>query len=157
MSRTLTSSDRKALIRLASTMSVGSEERRAILAGLRKAARPNLEEVAAKLLRLIPGSTVFALVGEGKVGISLPGYADTGRSDNYAHAGVMNDRIILYHEAGPSLRGKLDTFPGHEDAWGDEYDEISVKTDMGRHDAFRFPWEGSADKAAREIAKRLLK
>jgi len=34
MSRTLTSSDRSALIRLASTLPVGSDERRAILAGL---------------------------------------------------------------------------------------------------------------------------
>ena len=37
MSRTLTAADRSALIRLASTMPAGSEERRAILAGLRTA------------------------------------------------------------------------------------------------------------------------
>ena len=38
MSRTLTASDRSALIRLASTLPAGSEERRAILAGLSKKA-----------------------------------------------------------------------------------------------------------------------
>ena len=37
MSRSLTASDRKNLIRLASTMPKGSQERRAILAGLKKA------------------------------------------------------------------------------------------------------------------------
>ena len=39
MSRTLTASDRSALIRLASTLPAGSEERKAILAGLSKKAR----------------------------------------------------------------------------------------------------------------------
>ena len=44
MSRTLTASDRSALIRLASTMPAGSPERRAILAGLQKTAGgPNTE------------------------------------------------------------------------------------------------------------------
>jgi len=49
MSRTLTASDRKTLIRLASTMPKGSEERRAILAGLRRvAAKPD------RNLKLLP-------------------------------------------------------------------------------------------------------
>ena len=39
MSRTLTAADRRALIRLASTMPAGSEERRAILAGLSSSVR----------------------------------------------------------------------------------------------------------------------
>ena len=39
MSRTLTASDRKRLIKLASTMPAGSEERKVILAGLSKAAK----------------------------------------------------------------------------------------------------------------------
>ncbi len=38
MSRTLTASDRSRLIKMASTMAVGSPERKAILAGLAKAA-----------------------------------------------------------------------------------------------------------------------
>ena len=38
MARTLTASDRRSLIRLASTLPAGSEERRAILAGLKQAA-----------------------------------------------------------------------------------------------------------------------
>lgn len=40
MARTLTAADRSALIRLASTLPAGSEERRAILAGLSKSAEP---------------------------------------------------------------------------------------------------------------------
>jgi len=40
MSRTLTAADRSALIRLASTLPAGSDERRAILAGLKKSANP---------------------------------------------------------------------------------------------------------------------
>ena len=39
MSRTLTASDRSRLIRLASTLPKGSEERKAILSGLSKTAR----------------------------------------------------------------------------------------------------------------------
>ena len=45
MSKTLTATDRKALIRLASSMEKGSEERRAILAGLSKTARTNWKVV----------------------------------------------------------------------------------------------------------------
>jgi hypothetical protein len=43
MSRTLTATDRKALIRLASTMGKGSVERRVILAGLKKRAKKRWE------------------------------------------------------------------------------------------------------------------
>jgi len=157
MSRNLTASGRRSLIRLASTMPVGSPERKAILKGLSKtkvALGSAAKDVAAKLVRMMPGAELFGVTGGG-VGVSLGGYAETGRKDNYSHAGVMNDSIVLYHETGPSLRGKFDTFPGQEDAFGDGYDEIVVKTDMGRRDAFRVPWTGSADKAAREIAKRL--
>lgn len=42
MSRILTASDRKSLIKLASTMPKGSPERKAILAGLEKASRSRL-------------------------------------------------------------------------------------------------------------------
>ena len=41
MAKTLTATDRKSLIRLASTMAVGSDERKAILAGLSKMAAGN--------------------------------------------------------------------------------------------------------------------
>ncbi len=46
MARTLTAADRSALIRLASTMPAGSDERKAILAGLKGASRNwrNLEQ-----------------------------------------------------------------------------------------------------------------
>jgi hypothetical protein len=44
MAKTITASDRKALIRLASTLPVGSEERKAILAGLKTSGRdPKLD------------------------------------------------------------------------------------------------------------------
>lgn len=48
MSRTLTSSDRSALIRLASTLEKGSPERRAILAGLERIAMEFASEKALK-------------------------------------------------------------------------------------------------------------
>ena len=50
MPRFITASDRSALIRLASSMERGSEERRAILAGLKMAA-PSLDSVVLGALR----------------------------------------------------------------------------------------------------------
>ena len=50
MSRTLTASDRSALIRLASTMPVGSEDRRAILAHARRTASV-IDDLALRALR----------------------------------------------------------------------------------------------------------
>ena len=50
MSRTLTAADRSALIRLASTMPVGSEERRAILAGLSKKSALSMQK-AERILK----------------------------------------------------------------------------------------------------------
>lgn len=55
MPKTLTAADRKALIRLASTMAVGSPERKAILVGLNKTAgEPNVQtaikQVVGKLV-----------------------------------------------------------------------------------------------------------
>ena len=47
MPRTLAAADRSALIRLASNLPVGSDERKAILAGLKVALRKNLREVLA--------------------------------------------------------------------------------------------------------------
>jgi hypothetical protein len=65
MSRVLTASDRSALIRLASTMPSGSEERRAILAGLVRTAGLNIrlpssyprgaEKYADKFDNKVPG------------------------------------------------------------------------------------------------------
>ena len=58
MSRTLTASDRKALIRLASTMEKGSPERKAILAGLGKKAgdlaalKADLKKIRTPVLEL---------------------------------------------------------------------------------------------------------
>lgn len=49
MSRTLTASDRRSLIRMASTMPVGSPERKAILAGLSKTPALKIGKKTAKL------------------------------------------------------------------------------------------------------------
>ncbi len=154
MPKTLTTSDRSHLIRLASTMPVGTPERKAILAGLTKVARDTVaEEVAAKLSRHIPGSKVFALSGAGKVGVDLPGYAETGRKDNFAHVGVMNDSISVKQRSSTPLPNPF--LPGQDDPH--QRDEIVIFTDRGRKQVFSFAWGGSADKAARDIAKRLLK
>jgi hypothetical protein len=57
MSRTLTAADRSALIRLANTMPAGSEERRAILAGLQKQARPVNKSLMNKAHSLLERGT----------------------------------------------------------------------------------------------------
>ena len=54
MSRELTASDRASLIRLASSLPAGSEERRAILSGLRSAS-PDLEADLEKIRQKIDG------------------------------------------------------------------------------------------------------
>ena len=59
MAKKLTATDRKSLIRLASTMEKGSQERRAILAGLRESKR------ASRSSKLAIG------VGEGKTAADL--------------------------------------------------------------------------------------
>ena len=65
--RKLSSSDRSALIRLASTMPAGSSERRAILAGL-EGGRDFSSELA-KLIKLMPAGTELRYAG--KPGVSL--------------------------------------------------------------------------------------
>jgi len=50
MSRTLTASDRKSLIRLASTLPSGSAERKAILAGLKKSASSKVAAMSSGVL-----------------------------------------------------------------------------------------------------------
>ena len=50
--KTLTASDRKSLIRLASSLPKGSPERRAILAGLKKAASPMPEATFWQIIRV---------------------------------------------------------------------------------------------------------
>ena len=49
MSRTFTAADRSALIRLAGTLPAGSEERKAILAGLEKASRSRMLQKVQKM------------------------------------------------------------------------------------------------------------
>ena len=155
MSKTITTTDRSRLIRMASAMPVGTPERKAILSGLSlsKVARDTVaEEVAAKLSRLLPGSKVFALAGAGKVGVDLPGYAETAWKDIFAHIGVMNDSISVKRRSSTPVPNPF--LPGQED---EDRDEIVVYTDRGRKQVFSLDWDGSANKAASEIAKRLLK
>jgi hypothetical protein len=58
MSRTITAADRSALIRLANSLPAGSEERKAILAGLKKSAgdlaglKADLEKIRIPVLEL---------------------------------------------------------------------------------------------------------
>jgi len=64
MSRSLTAADRSALIRLASTLPSGSEERRALLAGLKKSAATRYDHngqlmTLAELAREAVGKDVF--------------------------------------------------------------------------------------------------
>jgi hypothetical protein len=59
MAKTLTASDRKSLIRLASTMPVGSDERKAILAGLSKTAKAPVPE-AGQWIRIVDPSDSWA-------------------------------------------------------------------------------------------------
>ena len=64
MSRTLTASDRRSLIRLANTLPKGSEERRVILAGLSKSAATRYDHngqlmTLAELAREAVGKDVF--------------------------------------------------------------------------------------------------
>lgn len=89
MSRTLTASDRSTLIRLASTLPKGSEERRAILAGLKVGARlsggPDPKT-----------SVIFTLTSRGKPVGSTRGYA--------SEAQAINDFITRWHDAQRSIK-----------------------------------------------------
>ncbi len=59
MSRTLTASDRSALIRLASTLPAGSAERRAILAGLSKVSFKEGQSVRVDMSHKALSSTAY--------------------------------------------------------------------------------------------------
>ena len=83
MPRSLTASDRRRLVRLASTMAKGSGERRAILAGLKKAARNDKRLAAAllKYLREIQDQSQKDMDGD-------PAWGRGGKYDPVADAGV---------------------------------------------------------------------
>ena len=68
MARNLTASDRKSLIRLASTMPKGSPERRAILAGLGDTWGRRLIELKAEYMREVVDEAVITLRVEGGAG-----------------------------------------------------------------------------------------
>ena len=102
MSRTLTASDRSALIRLASSMPVGSGERRAILAGLKVAGKVEIHE-GAELVALRDASVGFPVgSGRGHIGVVRKGsrvrvsYA-TNRGHVFARL-VTGDVLMQEHD-----------------------------------------------------------
>ena len=85
MSRKITSSDRKNLIRLASALPKGSPERRAILAGLAKVARFNERDII-KVARSVESHARTALT-YGSVD-----YGDIGKSFEVTRNAVLNEK-----------------------------------------------------------------
>ena len=102
MSRTLTASDRKSLIRLAASLPKGSEDRRAILAGLKTAGKVEIRE-GAELVALRDVSVGFPVgSGRGHSGVVRKGsrvrvaYA-TSRGDVFARL-VAGDVLMQEHD-----------------------------------------------------------
>ena len=98
MSRSLTAQDRSSLIRLASSLPVGSAERKAILAGLGKAAEA------------------------GRVGAKQPSLADLREAQHKARRDAMDDNPVI-SAAGQAelkrLRMLIDNHPEELDAQHD--------------------------------------
>ena len=135
MSRTLTASDRRRLIRLASTMEKGSEERRAILAGLSKQSRLHSPKTAArndkrlaaalrKYLREIQDESQKDMGGD-------PAWGRGGKYDPVADAGVWVGKEA---ERMTQTSGRAPDVVLHYDGAG--YDVFSGQGDyayMGLH------------------------
>lgn len=93
MSRTLTASDRSALIKLASTLPVGSDERKAILAGLGKFAG---RDTAVRFDAKVSVSSAKP-VGEGKGRLT----GTVKATDGATHNTVDYDVVIEWRSFGP--------------------------------------------------------
>ncbi len=61
MSRTITASDRKSLIRLAASLPKGSEERRAVLAGLKTSRMEDMEKFESEAKKIYKEVQKFAV------------------------------------------------------------------------------------------------
>lgn len=107
MPRTLTASDRSALIRLASTLPAGSEERRAILAGLSKSARkPYPTRRGTKV-------TVLKPIRNQRMGLTvLPGAVGTVTRVEKVHGGV--DSAMLDYMGYNYDSATMDRVPGYK-------------------------------------------
>ena len=97
MSRSLTASDRSALIRLASTLPKGSKERKAILAGLKEAAR-RTPITLQELLDLDEGGTLL-LEKRDWNGRSLDSFKLKGRGAERAWKELSRLRSPVYDPA----------------------------------------------------------
>lgn len=121
MSRTLTASDRKRLVRLASTMETGSPMRRAILAGLSKRVTASDNREAHRLLQGIVRKTVDEWEK------ALGTFPLDDLSDAY-------NKIGGFESIADAMQNRLgEIFASHIDgeAYADFYDDLS---DSGHND-----------------------
>ena len=98
MARTLTSSDRSALIRLAASLPKGSEERRAILAGLKTAGGDYLEDYVDFLAKQFPqleDTAAAGYLGRLKDGKVLLLYAEGGKVNLIVEGDRLRDEVTL--------------------------------------------------------------
>ena len=114
MSRSLTAADRSALIRLASTMPAGSTERRAILAGLSRAAMEfDTQEALDKYLKEHPGADKSKHKLKKQEGGKKPEDKGSGGSN---HMNKMTSKDLEQHVSGvyesalkdPSFKALMD-------------------------------------------------
>lgn len=100
MPRTLTASDRRRLIKMASTMAVGTPERKAILAGLSKSAGRNDKRLAAALLKYlgeIQDESQDRMDGD-------PKWGRGGKYDPVADVGVwVGPEVARYSDSGADV------------------------------------------------------
>lgn len=94
--KTHTASDRRSLIRLASTLPVGSEERRAILAGLSKVSGASVDlraRAKAKSLETLDYQLRGGNYPESGVPVTIGFWADAPYMDDKTYAGGRSDSL----------------------------------------------------------------
>ena len=158
MSRTLTAADRSALIRLASTMPVGSPERKAILAGLsKKAEAPAPRGVDTDAWQQFSGNVNKSVALLEKAGARLVKYDPNDGQFNYAYfsAGpykfTLNAQALVDDSAAASVSrqwrkvmGVVDSFANVSDPF---YDSLwaEIKATFGRSKASNLAYSIVAD------------
>ena len=118
MSRTLTAADRSALIRLASTLPAGSDERRAILAGLNK--QSSEEDWAHAYLRWFDG--VVDLVGDLDKGMVERLSAAISGNTGYPRSARREVRKVI-SDFESSLLKQMDSWDRKQMSMGVEFKE----------------------------------